>query len=234
MSDDARFRRVVGEEPLDPGDAAAFRRIVELSSALDVDDRRPPAPPESVWAGIAAAVAAEGTDRPGVAVAEMPPPPGPPADAATIRPIGGRPPARSHPWLLSAAAAVIAVVAGVAGYAIGAGDRTDTGTIVAAGELEVLDELAGPARARLLSETDGLVLELDATSLDPAEGFFEVWLITPEVDGLVSLGPVRADGRYVVPPGIDPARFSVVDVSLEPHDGDPTHSGHSVLRGDLA
>lgn len=51
---------------------------------------------------------------------------------------------------------------------------------------------------------------------------------------MVSLGPSRPDGRYAVPSGVDAGRFPVVDVSLEPPDGDPTHSGTSVLRGTLA
>ena len=32
---------------------------------------------------------------------------------------------------------------------------------------------------------------------------------------------------------VDLARFSVVDVSAEPLDGDPTHSGDSIVRGAL-
>ena len=50
---------------------------------------------------------------------------------------------------------------------------------------------------------------------------------------LVSLGPLRPDGIYDIPPGVDPSRFPIVDVSVEPVDGDPTHSGDSVLRGEL-
>jgi len=59
-------------------------------------------------------------------------------------------------------------------------------------------------------------------------------MIDTDVTRLVSLGPVRADGTYDLPPGLDPAQFPVVDVSVEPLDGDPTHSGDSVLRGELA
>ncbi|HEX5366505.1 MAG TPA: anti-sigma factor [Acidimicrobiales bacterium] len=61
-----------------------------------------------------------------------------------------------------------------------------------------------------------------------------MWLIDEDVRGMVSLGPSRPDGRYAVPSGVDAGRFPVVDVSLEPPDGDPTHSGTSVLRGTLA
>ena len=51
---------------------------------------------------------------------------------------------------------------------------------------------------------------------------------------MVSLGTftVGRDGRAVVtlPVTADPRRYPVMDVSIEPADGNPAHSGHSVLR----
>ena len=47
---------------------------------------------------------------------------------------------------------------------------------------------------------------------------------------MVSLGPLDRARGHGVPAGLDPASFSIVDVSLEPFDGDPTHSGDSLLR----
>ncbi len=44
---------------------------------------------------------------------------------------------------------------------------------------------------------------------------------------------MAADGTFEVPDDVDLDRFDVVDVSVEPDDGDPTHSGASILRGDL-
>ena len=35
----------------------------------------------------------------------------------------------------------------------------------------------------------------------------------------------------MVPAGIDPAQFALVDVSREPVDGEPAHSGDSIVRG---
>ena len=37
-----------------------------------------------------------------------------------------------------------------------------------------------------------------------------------------------------VPSGVDLTEYPVVDVSVEPLDGDPSHSGVSVVRGRLA
>jgi hypothetical protein len=56
----------------------------------------------------------------------------------------------------------------------------------------------------------------------------------PEVDasGLLSLGLLEGtSGRFAVPAGIDLDQFTLVDVSAEPVDGDPSHSGDSIVRG---
>jgi RNA polymerase sigma-70 factor (ECF subfamily) len=54
-------------------------------------------------------------------------------------------------------------------------------------------------------------------------------------------GPLRAwltgigdEGRFTFPVGLDLDDFAVVDVSAEPFDGDPAHSGDSILRGELS
>jgi hypothetical protein len=36
-----------------------------------------------------------------------------------------------------------------------------------------------------------------------------------------------------VPAGIDTGEYDLVDISEEPYDGDPTHSGDSIVRGQL-
>ncbi len=48
-----------------------------------------------------------------------------------------------------------------------------------------------------------------------------------------SLGPIDGSGRVALPDGLDPALYATVDISVEPLDGVPTHSGQSVLRGTL-
>jgi hypothetical protein len=42
-----------------------------------------------------------------------------------------------------------------------------------------------------------------------------------------------AEGRFDLPDGLDLTQFPVVDVSEEHFDGDPAHSGDSVVRGPL-
>lgn len=84
------------------------------------------------------------------------------------------------------------------------------------------------------------VLQVQLDQLpDPGEDFLEAWLIDPVTGAMVSLGPVptREPGAAVVelsvPRGLDVAVFTLVDVSAEPLDGDPTHSGDSRWRGRL-
>lgn len=131
------------------------------------------------------------------------------------------------PWLL-AAAAVLVVVAGV-GFFL---RDTSEPTVLASTQLDQLGE-SGGGRAELLDADGTLQLRLDTEDLDPGDGFVEVWVIDSDVSKLVSLGPLREDGVYDLPAGLDPESFPVVDVSYEPFDGKPEHSGNSALRGTL-
>lgn len=132
-------------------------------------------------------------------------------------------------WGVAAAAAVVLVVA--VGAVIG-NRSSDDSAVIAFAALEPLGE-AGEGSAELV-ERDGLLqLQLSTSGVDAGDGFLEVWVINTDVTQLVSLGPLRNDGIYELPPGLDPESFPIVDVSAEPIDGVPTHSGDSVLRGQL-
>ncbi|MGA1838191.1 anti-sigma factor [Herbiconiux sp. 11R-BC] len=62
----------------------------------------------------------------------------------------------------------------------------------------------------------------------------EVWLIRSDGTGLVSVGFLDGpNGTFDIPPGIDLGQYSLVDVSAEADDGNPTHSGDSIVRGEL-
>ena len=131
-------------------------------------------------------------------------------------------------WVGAAAAAVIALVV----TTIVVTTTRSEPTLVASAALAPLGP-AGSGNAELVEEDGELQLRVDTSELDAGDGFLELWVIDPDVTKLVSLGPIRADGRYDLPAGLDPEDFPVVDVSVEPIDGDPTHSGDSLLRGQL-
>ena len=143
---------------------------------------------------------------------------------------------RSRLLLAVAASLVVGVGIGAGAVALGTGD--DDGQTVAAAALDPLDDSDATGEARVVERPDGSrVLELDLSAADPDDGFYEVWLIDEAVEDMYPLGVVVQDGGEVtleVPAGVDLTEFPVVDVSVEPLDGDPRHSGRSVARGVLA
>lgn len=142
---------------------------------------------------------------------------------------------RRAPWIAAAAAA--GVVVGGAGGAMWAGRETPPAepAVIAQAALDPLPGWDATGAATVQENPDGtrvLVVTLDGGAGE--DGFHEVWLIDREVTRLVSLGVLEgSEGRFTVPAGLDLTDFAVVDVSEEPFDGDPAHSGDSIIRGIL-
>ncbi|MDH5521444.1 MAG: anti-sigma factor [Acidimicrobiia bacterium] len=153
-------------------------------------------------------------------------------------------------WLPVAAAVAVTIVGGLVTWAFSdelAEDNSTTATLE--GEVVattgVTDEglsdgasgVAEIGEARLVRSGDRYYLDIDldgdVTDLPSIEGYYELWIVDPEIDGAISLGVMAGDGRYALPDNLDPADFPVVDVSVESVDGDPTHSGRSAWRGHL-
>jgi hypothetical protein len=141
--------------------------------------------------------------------------------------------------LLTAAAAVVGLVLGLGGgWFLFAGGPGGADTVVSRTALDPLPGWSG-ARGSAELERDGdgrlsLVVDLDHRASDGAAPLREVWMMRSDLSGLVSVGFLDGDtGRFVVPSGVDPSRYPVVDVSAESDDGDPAHSGDSVVRGTL-
>ena len=71
----------------------------------------------------------------------------------------------------------------------------------------------------------------------PAQDYRELWLINTDGKRMYSLGvlPPAGTGTYPVPPQLGSALdgFTIVDVSIEPYDGDARHSLDSQVRGTL-
>ena len=107
--------------------------------------------------------------------------------------------------------------------------------MLASATLEPLPGWSETGSAQVRTAPDGtrsLVVDLD--DAPGVEGYLEVWLLKPDVSGLVSLGTLDGtSGTFALPADLDLAQFPVVDVSDEPLDGDPAHSGVSVVRGAL-
>ena len=95
------------------------------------------------------------------------------------------------------------------------------------------------AQASIFTATDGRTVQLRVSGLpQPRKGeFYELWVLGNGTK-MISLGIVRvdqtgaADVRMPLPVSL--RRFPVFDLSLEPGDGNPAHSGHSILRSPAA
>ncbi len=148
---------------------------------------------------------------------------------ATVTPIR-----RFALWRMAATAAV-GVVIGGAGVGLWASRGADDFTVVASAALSNLVTDAPAGTARVEDRSDGarmLVLDTDYPSVQ--SGDLEVWLIDPNIKGMVSLGFLTsAHGEFVIPQGYSTSAYPIVDISIEPRDGVATHSGDSITRGTL-
>ena len=83
---------------------------------------------------------------------------------------------------------------------------------------------------------DTLTLRVSAEELGDDDGVHEVWLINVDGKRMVAVGLLASGdaGQFEVPLGLIDKGYRIVDISVEPDDGDPTHSGVSLARGELA
>ncbi|PRY44419.1 anti-sigma-K factor rskA [Geodermatophilus tzadiensis] len=238
-------------------EVAVLRRSVAALAVPELADPGPPvAPPPTLWAGIAAATGVTVAPRPHVVAASAPPagvpdsPLVPVAAPAPVAPpaVSARPPApvvplrprRSRVLLAAAAALVAGLAIGAGAVALRGGDAADDpagdpGVPLAAATLDPLPDSDASGRATVVERADGTrVLEVELAAGAPAEGYYEAWLLTESVSGLIPLGVLRTGtDEFVLPPDLDLGEYPVVDVSVEQLDGDPAHSGVSVARGQL-
>ncbi|GAA1846201.1 anti-sigma factor domain-containing protein [Microlunatus capsulatus] len=198
---------------------AELQALVATGRAGEPGPSRPPAP--TVLAAIQAELAADVPAGPG---------PSPVAVLDHHRSVRSRP---SVGRRLVAAAAVLVVAAGGALWY-----RAATAEVVVASTtLTSLPDKSGSGTARLVERDGGLQLTVDVTRPAAGDAFEELWLINTDGQRMISLGVVPPDGHgtYPVPvtePGL--GGYTVVDISLEPFDGDAAHSRDSLLRGSLA
>lgn len=140
---------------------------------------------------------------------------------------------RSGTWLAAAAAAVVVAGAGTWG-ALRAVDPPPGPEVVASTELAPLASYSDTGSAVIDQLPDGRRELVVTASSDAAQGYREVWLLAPDAASMVSLGTMEGtEARFELPADLDLSRYPVVDISDEPYDGDPAHSGDSILRGQL-
>ncbi len=200
--------------------------IEALLSQLEPGDLIHAEPPEQIWAGIEAALA---EDR---------------HDGAPVVSIHSWRRGHRRTWLAVAAATVLVIGASVAVLA-----RRGSGDTLLATATLAWDPAFDPAgataaaQAELVEHDGSYQIRLSDTELpDPAaeQADLELWLIAVDASGTpadiapISLVDGSEPGTYQVPDGVDPTVNTIVDISIEPRDGDQHHSGRSILRGALA
>lgn len=136
-------------------------------------------------------------------------------------------------WIpLLAAACVGAIIGGTAVAATTQPTDQPQPAVVAQMALKPLVPDVSEARAELVKSDGQMRVQVDARGLPKREkGFYEVWLLDPSAKKLVALGSLDSGetGTFSIP--VSMSDFPIVDVSFEPADGNPAHSGASVLRG---
>lgn len=142
---------------------------------------------------------------------------------------------RARRWIAGAA---------VASFVLGAAVAVGVGQLVGRDSIDVVEQASldplpgwdarGTARVEDASGKLQLVVDLPDNAVP---GFREVWLLDldGEAPALLSVGTLNGDqGIFDLPPDVDLSKYSVVDVSSEPFDGDPSHSTDSIVRGELS
>lgn len=195
--------------------------IEALLAELDADDLAEVTPPADVWAGIERQLSTE---------------PAPVVELASRRA-----PRFSAPALVGMAAAFLLIVAAAAVVMTRSSDETVLATAELVHDAETFDPLGADATAtaRLVEREDGFAIVLDDTDLPniDEDADLELWLIEADDDGnIVDVAPVSligGAGSFEVPATLDVSTHRIVDISIEPRDGDDAHSGRSILRGTL-
>ena len=186
--------------------AKVGRSSLDAGALLDPDPR--------VWAGIQAEL----------------------ADAPATAPVTPIAPRRRR-WLAPVAGAAAALLVG-AGLAVSWWElQPAPTTVLATATLDAFPDWPGATGSAIVEERpDGSrVVDVSIDAPVSTGAYREVWLISSTGSELVSLGVVDGgSGRFTIPDGLDLTRFDLVDVSEEPLDGDPAHSGDSIVRGQLS
>ena len=204
---------------------AQLSRIAELSRH---PEELAQVPADAIWRSIQGQLAGQAPAPARTEVAAQPPP-SPPAASELPR----RTP-RPRSWLLVAAAAVVGLIIGVGVTTVAVRDRVEVTSSTA---LEALPGQTGQGTAELVSDRGRGELRVQIDAPLTPDRYREVWLINTDGQRMYPLGVLPDDGKatYPLPPALagQLQGFNIVDVSIEPYDGNPAHSRESQVRGTL-
>jgi hypothetical protein len=227
--DDDRVAYLAGEDGIE----------IDEETRADLDELRALLADETLWAApnggledsIVAAIAAEAAEtgpRP-APIRPAAPAVAPPTSPATVTSLAEHRSRRLR-MALSAAAAVIVLVAG--GAFLMTRGRESSGTAVS---LAAEPGGAPTASAHVKRFDSGWRIILDAPDLPRLDNgqFYEAWLKSKDGKTLVPVGTFNAGSDVTLWAGVEPADFPTLTVTRERSDNDQSSSGDRVLIGTI-
>lgn len=209
-----------------------FDEFKSLASSIEPNDRVRHQPPADLWSRISNEVS--GLD------AEIDLTDGP----DTVEPTAERdlPPAQELPggdprfsprFVVAAAAALIVILIGASLAIVGTGGNSFVTYAAEITNTDLPESFDGSATVTLeVDEDPMLVVDFDREL--PSGETLGIWILSADGTEIIPVGMVEpGDTAWAWPEGFNPAEYPLVDVSIEPDDGDPSHSGRSILRGEL-
>jgi anti-sigma-K factor RskA len=191
------------------------------SSAADV----PSAPSADVWTRVQADIHTSDTHSAGAET------------TAEVVALDSRRPARRRNWALAIAASFVGLAVGV-GITLAA-TQTDAPASVTVAKAQIVPVSVPTAHGQAVIQrvaNGQRTMTVDINDLPVAKnGFYEVWLMNAKPVRFLAVGSLDAKhhGVFQLPPGLDLTAYPYIDVSLQPFNGSPLHSGDSVVRGAL-
>ena len=213
---------------------AELGRIADLTRQPEHVD--PQLVPNAVWQsvqaqlGISTAAASTTTSAAGTAMTATAEPT--PPTTLTQRP--DRTFRKRRSLLIAALAAAFGLIIGAGITTVATRDRVEVTSRVS---LEALPGHTGHGTAELITDEGQPELRVKIDAPTTPDRYREVWLINTDGERMYTLGVLPEDGRasYPLPPELagQLQGFTIVDVSIEPYDGNPAHSRDSQVRGVL-
>ena len=216
--------------------------LSQLSRVVELSQREPdPAlgqmPLDAVWHGIrdelSLSESGVGQQTVGSGSAPLAEPGLPTHDVSSDSPS----PVRRRSRVMVALAAAIGVIVGIGATAIVNLTRADEAQVLSSTALVALPGHSGEGTAELIRERETTELRVRVDGAAPQQEFREVWLINADGKRMYSLGVLSTagTGTYPLPArlGSSLEGFNIVDVSVEPYDGNVAHSQNSQVRGTL-
>ena len=155
----------------------------------------------------------------------------PPSPPIATRPDRTR---KRRSLLLAAAAAILGLIIGAGITTVVSRDRVE---VTSRTSLEALPGHTGHGTAELINDRGRPELRVQIDAPPAPDNYREVWLINTDGRRMYTLGVLPDNGRatYSLPPELagQLEGFNIVDVSIEPYDGNPAHSRNSQVRGTL-